>query len=155
MAFVSSGTWNCANDHSELKYLGKTPLMNDKDEPALAPAEIKEVPLLPADGSAVPEPVGDVVMPATSARASSNRGLRPNTWTVPLSLERTSHCVLGENDMLYMAARSAPRRSCYQQDENLYYHISQLLICGGSYLELQLSKVQMHSHLELLLRLKH
>ncbi len=64
--------------------------MNDKDEPALAPAEIKEVPLLPADGSAVPVPVGDVLMPATSARASSNRGLRPNTWTVPLSLERTS-----------------------------------------------------------------
>jgi hypothetical protein len=25
IALVSSGRWNCANDHSELKYFGSTP----------------------------------------------------------------------------------------------------------------------------------
>lgn len=43
MKGVYSGKWNCANDHSELKYFGKTPLMKDNDELGLAPVfgEIK------------------------------------------------------------------------------------------------------------------
>jgi hypothetical protein len=38
MARESSGIRNCANDHSELKYLGKTPFMKERDEPAFVAA---------------------------------------------------------------------------------------------------------------------
>jgi hypothetical protein len=84
MARASSGIRNCANDHSELKYLGNTPFMNEREEPAFVAAydnkaepASKRLLLEPARCSELPLETDPG--PKASARASSDTALIPNT----------------------------------------------------------------------------
>ena len=86
MTYLQLSSWirNCANDHSDVKYLGSgmagtRPLTTAKMERGLA----------------------------TAATASA----RANTCTVPLPLDTASQSQFLDRAMLKMAAGSAPRRS--------------------------------------------
>lgn len=82
--------------------------MKDKDEPAFVEANdnnddeppSKGFELLPAAAGGVPLPGGGVAVAIASLRASSVVVFRPNTCTVPLSLETPSHCKFAEKAIL-------------------------------------------------------
>lgn len=81
--------------------------MKANDEPAFAVANdnndagaLRRYPPLPPDASAVSLEDGDAVVVIVSDRVSSVVDFKPNTCTVPLSLETASQCAFGEKAML-------------------------------------------------------
>lgn len=85
-----------------------SPFMKDRDELGLAPAfeGIRASRELEEFWGIIPGASPETLWSGGSS--PTNRDLRLNMWTVPLSLETASHFTDGERDILYISALSTP-----------------------------------------------